>query len=115
VPLFAITIISIQSLLQNLKSGLTLWKFGTLPPALIAFRGHVHGIDPSWHLLGLGYQEKTDIESVRRAAVIHYNGQCKPWLDIAFKNLQPFWARHVNYSNDFVRNCHILEPQYDKE
>ena len=115
VPLFAITIISIQSLLQNLKSGLTLWKFGTLPPALIAFRGHVHGIDPSWHLLGLGYQEKTDIDSVRRSAVIHYNGQCKPWLDIAFKNLQPFWARHVNYSNDFVRNCHILEPQYDKE
>ncbi|TKV97491.1 hypothetical protein SEVIR_9G498200v4 [Setaria viridis] len=100
---------------ENLKSGLTLWKFGTLPPALIAFRGHVHGIDPSWHLLGLGYQEKTDIESVRRAAVIHYNGQCKPWLDIAFKNLQPFWAKHVNYSNDFVRNCHILEPQYAKE
>ena len=115
VPLFAIKIISIRSLLQNLKSGLTLWKFGTLPPALIAFRGHVHGIDPSWHLLGLGYQEKTDIDSVRRSAVIHYNGQCKPWLDIAFKNLQPFWARHVNYSNDFVRNCHILEPQYDKE
>jgi alpha-1,4-galacturonosyltransferase len=101
--------------LQNLKSGLTLWKFGTLPPALIAFRGHVHGIDPSWHLLGLGYQDKTDIESVRRAAVIHYNGQCKPWLDIAFKNLQPFWTKHVNYSNDFVRNCHILEPQHVKE
>ncbi|XP_008658926.1 probable galacturonosyltransferase 14-like isoform X1 [Zea mays] len=100
---------------ENLKSGLTLWKFGTLPPSLIAFRGHVHGIDPSWHLLGLGYQDKTDIESVRRAAVIHYNGQCKPWLDIAFKNLQPFWTKHVNYSNDFVKNCHILEPQHVKE
>nr|ACN36488.1 unknown [Zea mays] len=100
---------------ENLKSGLTLWKFGTLPPSLIAFRGHVHGIDPSWHLLGLGYQDKTDIESVRRAAVIHYNGQCKPWLDIAFKNLQPFWTKHVNYSNDFVKNCHILEPRHVKE
>lgn len=75
----------------------------------------MHGIDPSWHLLGLGYQDKTDIESVRRAAVIHYNGQCKPWLDIAFKNLRPFWTKHVNYSNDFVRNCHILEPQRVKE
>ncbi|KAJ3674288.1 hypothetical protein LUZ60_004904 [Juncus effusus] len=97
---------------ENLKSNFTLWKLGTLPPALIAFRGQVHPIDPSWHLLGLGYQEKTDLNSVRKSAVIHYNGQSKPWLDIGFKRLQPFWTRHVNYSNEFVRNCHILEPQY---
>ncbi|WOL07782.1 putative galacturonosyltransferase 13 [Canna indica] len=96
---------------QNLKSNLTLWKLGTLPPALIAFRGYVHPIDPSWHLLGLGYQEKTDLNAVRKAAVIHYNGQCKPWLEIGYKHLQPFWTKHVNYSNDFIRNCHILDPQ----
>ncbi|KAF7070791.1 hypothetical protein CFC21_076255 [Triticum aestivum] len=96
---------------ENLKSNFTLWRLGTLPPGLIAFKGHVHPIDPSWHLLGLGYQEKTDISSVRKAAVIHYNGQSKPWLDIGFKHLQPFWTKHVNYSNEFVRNCHIMEPQ----
>lgn len=96
---------------ENLKSNLTLWKLGTLPPALIAFRGHVQPIEPSWHMLGLGYQEKSDLESVRKAAVIHYNGQCKPWLEIGYKHLQPFWTKHVNYSNDFIRNCHILEPQ----
>ncbi|RWW36571.1 hypothetical protein BHE74_00058407, partial [Ensete ventricosum] len=91
---------------ENLKSNLTLWKLGTLPPALIAFRGYVHPIDPSWHMLGLGYQEKTDVDSARKAAVIHYNGQCKPWLEIGYKHLQPFWTRHVNYTNDFIRNCH---------
>ncbi|XP_008805098.2 probable galacturonosyltransferase 14 [Phoenix dactylifera] len=96
---------------ENLVANLTLWKFGTLPPALIAFRGHVHPIDPSWHMLGLGYQEKTNLDSVKKAAVIHYNGQCKPWLEIGFKHLQPFWTKHVNYSNDFIRNCHIFEPQ----
>ncbi|KAJ6815458.1 putative galacturonosyltransferase 13 [Iris pallida] len=96
---------------ENLKSNLTLWKLGTLPPALIAFRGNVHPIDPSWHMLGLGYQEKSDLNSVRDAAVIHYNGQCKPWLEIGYKHLQPFWTKHVNYSNDFIRNCHILEPE----
>ncbi|XP_030452231.1 probable galacturonosyltransferase 14 isoform X2 [Syzygium oleosum] len=94
---------------ENLKSNLTMWKLGTLPPALIAFRGHVHPIDPSWHLLGLGYQIKTDIESVKKAAVIHYNGQSKPWLHIGFEHLRPFWTKYVNYSNDFMRNCHILE------
>ncbi|XP_071692277.1 probable galacturonosyltransferase 14 isoform X2 [Rutidosis leptorrhynchoides] len=94
---------------ENLKSNLTLWRLGTLPPALIAFRGHVQPIDPSWHMLGLGYQNKTNIESVKKAAVIHYNGQSKPWLEIGFEHLRPFWSKYVNYSNDFVKNCHILE------
>jgi galacturonosyltransferase 12/13/14/15 len=101
----------IVNLKQNLKSNFTLWKLGTLPPALIAFQGHIHPIEASWHLLGLGYQEKTDLNSVRKAAVIHYNGQSKPWLDIAFHHLQPFWTKHVNYSNEFIKNCHILEPR----
>ncbi|KAK4477581.1 hypothetical protein RD792_016816 [Penstemon davidsonii] len=94
---------------ENLKSNLTLWKLGTLPPALIAFKGHIHPIEPSWHMLGLGYQNKTKLENVKKAAVIHYNGQSKPWLDIGFEHLRPFWTKYVNYSNEFVRNCHILE------
>lgn len=96
-------------ILQNLKSNLTMWKLGTLPPALIAFKGHVHPIDPSWHMLGLGYQNKTNTDSIRKAAVIHYNGQAKPWLEIGFDHLRPFWTKHINYSNDFIRNCHIME------
>ncbi|XP_068654163.1 probable galacturonosyltransferase 13 [Aristolochia californica] len=95
---------------ENLNSNLTMWKLGTLPPALIAFRGQVQPIDPSWHMLGLGYQNKTDLDMVRQAAVIHYNGQSKPWLEIAFEHLQPFWAKYVNYANDFIKNCHIMEP-----
>ena len=94
---------------QNLKSNLTMWKLGTLPPALIAFKGHVHVIDSSWHMLGLGYQSQTNVESIRKAAVIHYNGQSKPWLEIGFEHLRPFWTKYVNYSNDFIKNCHILE------
>ncbi|KAI5432193.1 variant 2, galacturonosyltransferase 14 [Lathyrus oleraceus] len=94
---------------ENLRSNLTMWKLGTLPPALIAFKGHVHPIDPYWHMLGLGYQNNTDIESLKKAAVIHYNGQSKPWLPIGFERLRPFWTKYVNYSSDFVRNCHILE------
>ncbi|KAJ4898616.1 putative galacturonosyltransferase 13 [Raphanus sativus] len=93
----------------NLKSNLTMWKLGTLPPALIAFKGHVQAIDSSWHMLGLGYQSDTNIENAKKAAVIHYNGQSKPWLEIGFEHLRPFWTKYVNYSNDFIKSCHILE------
>lgn len=94
---------------QNINSNLTLWRLGTLPPSLIAFDGHVHPIDPSWHMLGLGYQSRTSIDSVRQAAVIHYNGQAKPWLDIAFPELKSFWTNYVDYANEFIRHCNILE------
>ncbi|XP_055827452.1 probable galacturonosyltransferase 13 isoform X1 [Solanum dulcamara] len=94
---------------ENLKSKLTMWKLGTLPPALIAFKGHVHPIDPSWHMLGLGYQNKSNIDKVKKAAVIHYNGQSKPWLELGFEHLRPYWTKYVDYSNDFIKNCHILE------
>ncbi|KMZ76453.1 Glycosyltransferase [Zostera marina] len=94
---------------ENQKSNFSLWILGTLPPGLLAFRGHVHPIEPVWHLLGLGYQENTDLDVVRDAAVIHYNGQSKPWLGIAFKHLQPFWTKHVNYQNQFIKSCGIFE------
>ncbi|KVI02304.1 Glycosyl transferase, family 8, partial [Cynara cardunculus var. scolymus] len=78
---------------ENLKSDLSLWQLGTLPPGLIAFHGYVHIIDPFWHMLGLGYQENTSIADVKNAAVIHFNGRAKPWLDIAFPQLRALWTK----------------------
>ncbi|MQL84460.1 hypothetical protein Taro_016971 [Colocasia esculenta] len=92
---------------ENLKSDLSMWQLGTLPPGLIAFHGHVHIIDPYWHMLGLGYQENTSLAEAEKAAVIHFNGRAKPWLDIAFPQLRQLWTKYVNFSDRFVRACHI--------
>lgn len=92
---------------QNLKSDLSLWQLGTLPPGLIAFRGHVQVIDPSWHMLGLGYQENTTLADAENAAVVHFNGRAKPWLEIAFPQLQPLWTRYIDFSDKFIKGCHI--------
>ncbi|OAY70478.1 putative galacturonosyltransferase 12 [Ananas comosus] len=92
---------------KNLKSDLSLWQLGTLPPGLIAFHGHVHVIDPYWHMLGLGYQENTTVSDVQKAAVIHFNGRAKPWLDIAFPQLRPLWTKYLNFSDKFLRACNI--------
>lgn len=81
---------------------------GNTSTSMIAFKGHIHPIDPSWHMLGLGYQDKTEIENVKQAAVIHYNGQSKPWLEIECEHLRPLWTKYVNYSNDFIQSCHIM-------
>ncbi|KAL6570717.1 putative galacturonosyltransferase 12 [Orobanche gracilis] len=93
---------------QNLKSDLSLWQLGTLPPGLIAFHGHVHVIDnPLWHMLGLGYQDNTTTADAESAGVIHFNGRAKPWLDIAFPQLKPLWTKYVDFSDTLIKSCRI--------
>ncbi|XP_073311925.1 probable galacturonosyltransferase 12 isoform X1 [Primulina huaijiensis] len=92
---------------ENLKSDLSLWQLGTLPPGLIAFHGHVHIIDPFWHMLGLGYQENTTFTDAANAGVIHFNGRAKPWLDIAFPQLRPLWTKYIDFSDKFIKGCRI--------
>ncbi|KAE8709397.1 Polygalacturonate 4-alpha-galacturonosyltransferase [Hibiscus syriacus] len=68
---------------QNMNEDRTLWKLGTLPPGLITFYGLTHPLQKSWHVLGLGYSPNVDKKEIERAAVIHYNGNMKPWLELA--------------------------------
>ena len=93
--------------MQNLKSDLSLWQLGTLPPGLIAFHGHVQTIDPFWNMLGLGYQETTSFSDAESPAFVHFNGRAKPWLDIAFPHLRPLWAKYLDPSDRFIESCHI--------
>ncbi|PHT34559.1 putative galacturonosyltransferase 14 [Capsicum baccatum] len=71
-------------ILVNLNSGFELWNLGELPPSLIAFEGHVHQIDLSRNIAGLGYRSISNVvESIlENGAVIHFNGSGKPWIKI---------------------------------
>ncbi|KAH8489343.1 hypothetical protein Peur_059113 [Populus x canadensis] len=95
---------------HNLNFGMELWQPGVHPPALLAFEGQVHPIDPSWHVGGLGYRppQAHSIKMLGDAAVLHFSGPAKPWLDIGFPELRSLWNRHVNFSDKFIRKCRIL-------
>ncbi|TMW96616.1 hypothetical protein EJD97_007110 [Solanum chilense] len=95
----------------NLNSGFELWNPGALPPSLIAFEGHVHRIDPSWHIAGLGYRSIIDVTQsvLEDGAVVHFSGPAKPWLEIGAPEIRSLWSRHVNMSNEFIRKCGIME------
>lgn len=58
-------------------------------------------------MLGLGYQENTTVVKAQRAAVVHFNGRAKPWLDIAFPHLRPLWTKYVDFSDKFIKTCRI--------
>lgn len=89
---------------------MALWNPGALPPVLIAFDGLVHHIDPSWHVAGLGYRfPQVSLETLEAAAVIHFSGPAKPWLEIGVPEVRSLWTKHVNFSNEFFRKCRIVE------
>lgn len=84
----------------------TLWKLGTLPPGLLTFYGLTEPLDPSWHVLGLGY---TNVEPqlIEAGAVLHFNGNSKPWLKIGMEKYKPLWEKYVDYSHPLLQQCNF--------
>ncbi|XP_014494632.1 probable galacturonosyltransferase 11 [Vigna radiata var. radiata] len=83
----------------------TLWKLGTLPPALLSFYGLTEPLDRRWHVLGLGYDLNIDSRLIESAAVIHFNGNMKPWLKLAIGRYKPLWQRYINQSHPHLQDC----------
>lgn len=94
---------------QNMNEDRTLWKLGTLPPGLITFYGLTHPLDKSWHVLGLGYNPSIDKSEIEKAAVVHYNGNMKPWLEIAMTKYRSYWTKYIKYDHPYLRRCNLSE------
>ncbi|CAJ1947254.1 unnamed protein product [Sphenostylis stenocarpa] len=92
---------------QNMNEDQTLWKAGTLPPGLITFYSTTKSLDKSWHVLGLGYNPSISMVEINNAAVIHYNGNMKPWLDIALNQYKNLWTKYVDNDMEFVQMCNF--------
>ncbi|RHN45785.1 putative polygalacturonate 4-alpha-galacturonosyltransferase [Medicago truncatula] len=92
---------------QNLNENRTLWKLGTLPPGLITYYSTTKPLDKSWHVLGLGYNPSISMDEINNAAVVHFNGNMKPWLDIAMTQFKPLWSKYVDVELEFVQACNF--------
>ncbi|KAJ0682714.1 putative polygalacturonate 4-alpha-galacturonosyltransferase [Helianthus annuus] len=94
---------------QNMNEDRVLWKLGTLPPGLMTFYGLTHPLDKSWHVLGLGYNPSIDKSDIENAAVIHYNGNMKPWLELAMTRYRSYWVKYIKFDHPYIRGCKINE------
>ncbi|XP_076923472.1 putative galacturonosyltransferase 4 [Bidens hawaiensis] len=92
---------------QNLNHDRQLWKLGTLPPGLITFWNRVYPLNKSWHVLGLGYNPSVGQRDIERAAVVHYNGNLKPWLEIGIPKFRGYWNKYVDYDQAYMRDCNM--------
>ncbi|CAA0826885.1 Probable galacturonosyltransferase 11 [Striga hermonthica] len=83
----------------------SLWALGTLPPGLLAFYGLTEPLDRRWHVLGLGYDLNIDNRLIETAAVVHYNGNMKPWLKVSIVRYRALWEQYVNRGHRYLQDC----------
>lgn len=86
-----------------------LWKGGSLPLGLLIFYNQTVALNRRWHVLGLGYESGLGRGEIERAALIHYDGTMKPWLEIGIGKYKSYWSRHVNYNHPYLQQCNIHE------
>ena len=84
-----------------------LWVAGSLPLGWVTFYNQTVALDRRWHILGLGYDSDVVRADIDLAAVIHYDGIMKPWLDIAIAGYKDYWRKYVNYDDSHLQQCNI--------
>ncbi|XP_057768561.1 probable galacturonosyltransferase 9 isoform X2 [Salvia miltiorrhiza] len=92
---------------QDLNEDRSLWKMGTLPAGLVTFYSTTKPLDKAWHVLGLGINPSISMEEIEKAAVIHFSGDMKPWLDIAMNLYKHLWTKYVDNEMEFVQMCNF--------
>jgi alpha-1,4-galacturonosyltransferase len=73
----------------------------------VTFWNHTCPLHRSWHLLGLGYKPNLNPKDIEQAAVVHYNGNLKPWLEVGLPKYRKYWSKYVNFDQAFIRECNI--------
>lgn len=84
-----------------------LWKAGSLPLGQLVFYNQTVPLDNRWHVLGLGRDSNMEREEIESAAVIHYSGNLKPWLEISIPKYRDYWNRFLDYDNTYLQQCNI--------
>ncbi|TVU03068.1 hypothetical protein EJB05_51396 [Eragrostis curvula] len=84
-----------------------LWKAGSLPLGQLVFYNQTVPLDHQWHVQGLGHNTNIGREEIESAAVIHYSGKFKPWLEVSISKYRDYWSRHLNYDNPYLQQCNI--------
>ncbi|KAG4193256.1 hypothetical protein ERO13_A07G209500v2 [Gossypium hirsutum] len=86
-----------------------LWKAGSLPLGWITFYNQTVALERRWHALGLGYHSGLRRAEIEWAAVIHYDGVMKPWLEIGIAKYKGYWSKHMQYDHPYLQQCNIHE------
>lgn len=74
---------------------------------MLTFQGLLVNLDDTWMLSGLGHNYGISNESIKKAAVLHFNGNMKPWLELGISTYKVHWRKFLNPENHFLTDCNV--------
>ncbi|XP_010529454.1 PREDICTED: probable galacturonosyltransferase 7 isoform X2 [Tarenaya hassleriana] len=79
----------------------------SLRASLLTFQDLVYPLDNTWALSGLGYDHSVSAQAIKDAAILHYNGNMKPWLELGIPKYKPYWKKFLNRKDQFLTDCNV--------
>ncbi|KAJ4704164.1 Hexosyltransferase [Melia azedarach] len=78
-----------------------------LRATLLAFQDLIYALDGEWVLSGLGHEYGLDIQAIKKASVLHYNGNMKPWLELGISRYKQYWKKFLNLEDQLLGECNV--------
>ncbi|KAK9070033.1 hypothetical protein SSX86_010432 [Deinandra increscens subsp. villosa] len=91
-----------QSLVQRRLTETT-----TLGATMLTFQGLLFALDDKWMLSGLGHNYDITTDAINKAAVLHFNGNMKPWLELGIPKYKNHWRKFLSHKNRFLTDCNV--------
>ncbi|XP_050212432.1 probable galacturonosyltransferase 7 isoform X2 [Mercurialis annua] len=76
---------------------------------LLTFHDQIYTLDNVWTLSGLGHDSELNVEVIKKAAVLHYNGRMKPWLEVGIQKYKSYWKSFLNQDDQFLSQCNVVQ------
>ncbi|XVF66000.1 hypothetical protein PTKIN_Ptkin09bG0295400 [Pterospermum kingtungense] len=101
---------------RELDISRTYWKLvkqvsmkegSALLASLLTFQDLIYALDSAWVLSGLGHDYGLNIQEIKKAAVLHYNGNMKPWLELGIPKYKVYWKKFLNQEDQFLSECNV--------
>lgn len=73
----------------------------------LTFQGLIYALEDFWVLPGLGHDHGISTQAIRKAPVLHYNGNMKPWLDLGIPKYKVYWRKFLNREDPYLSQCNV--------
>ncbi|GAV78406.1 Glyco_transf_8 domain-containing protein, partial [Cephalotus follicularis] len=96
-----------QRLVRGVSLGKESFNSVALRASLLTFQDLVYTLDSEWVLSGLGHDYGLHIQTIKKAAVLHYNGNMKPWIELGIPKYKYYWKKFINREDQFLSECNV--------
>ncbi|XP_074564106.1 putative galacturonosyltransferase 7 isoform X2 [Curcuma longa] len=83
------------------------WRAAAIQASLLVFHDQIYALDDTLIQQGLGHDFGICSSNIENAAVLHYDGNMKPWLDLGISKYKKYWKKYLTQEERFMEECNV--------